>query len=125
MNKLGRPLVFGLAALPLVVVLGLLIIIIWISLLGDISKGIRGTLSLQQFRSLMSDPLAWTALWNTIGFSIVTVLVAMTFGITSAWLVERTDLPGKRLVYFFMTIGLLVPTFFLAMGWVFFLHPRI
>ncbi len=125
MNRLSRAVLFGLAALPLLVVLGLLVIIIWISLLGDISKGIRGVLSLNQFRSLLVDPLVWTALWNTLGFSAVTVVVAMTCGISASWLVERTDLPGKRLVFFFMTVGLLIPTFFMAMGWVFFLHPRI
>ena len=38
---------------------------------------------------------------------------------------ERTDLPGKELVFTLMAVGALVPTFFTAMGWVFLLHPRI
>ncbi|NDA46838.1 MAG: iron ABC transporter permease [Alphaproteobacteria bacterium] len=125
MIQLGRPLLYSLAALPLLIVVGLLVIIIWISLLGDVSKGLTFAVSWRQFQSILSDPLIWTALKNTIGFSLVSVLVSMFFGISAAWLVERTDLPGKRTVYFLMTIGLLIPTFFMAMGWVFFLHPRI
>ena len=125
MILLGRPLLYSLAALPLLIVVGLLVIIVWISLLGDVSKGLTFAVSWRQFQSILSDPLIWTALKNTIGFSVVSVSVSMFFGISAAWLVERTDLPGKRTVYFLMTIGLLIPTFFMAMGWVFFLHPRI
>ena len=125
MMHLNQRLLFIIAALPLFLVVGLLIIIIWISLLGDVSKGLTFNFSFKQFSAIVSDPLLWTALSNTISFSLVSVFVAMFFGITSAWLVERTDLPGKRIVYFMMTIGLLIPTFFMAMGWVFFLHPRI
>jgi iron(III) transport system permease protein len=125
MTQFGRPLLYSLAALPLLFVVGLLVIIIWISLLGDVSKGLTFAVSLRQFQSILADPLIWTALKNTISFSAISVVVSMFFGISAAWLVERTDLPGKRTVYFLMTIGLLIPTFFMAMGWVFFLHPRI
>ena len=52
-------------------------------------------------------------------------MVALFFAIPIAWLVERTDLPGKELVFTLMAVGALVPTFFTAMGWVFLLHPRI
>jgi iron(III) transport system permease protein len=53
------------------------------------------------------------------------VAVSLLFAVPTAWLVERTDLPGKNLVFALITIGALVPTFFTAMGWVFLLHPRI
>ena len=120
-----RQVIYGIASVPLVVVLVLLVVIFWVSFLDDVGEGFAGALTLRHFTSLYQDPLIYTALYNTAVFAIVTVVTAMTFGVAAAWLVERTDLPGKRLVYFLMTIGLLVPTFFLAMGWVFFLHPRI
>ncbi|MGZ0247413.1 MAG: ABC transporter permease, partial [Alphaproteobacteria bacterium] len=56
---------------------------------------------------------------------IVTLVVALFFGLPTAWLAERTDLPGKSLLYTLMTIGLLMPGFAAAMGWLFLLHPRI
>jgi iron(III) transport system permease protein len=121
----GRSLVFVVAALPLLVVLALLGVIIAVSFVDDIARGVNAAFTLKNFRALFGDPLIYSALLNTIGFTIVTVAIAMGIGGSVAWLVERTDLPGKRLVYVIMTVGLLVPTFFMAMGWVFFLHPRI
>ena len=55
-------------------------------------------------------------------------LILVVFGVLGgvlAWLVERTDLPGKNLIFTFMAIGLLIPGFAAAMGWLLMLHPRI
>ena len=62
---------------------------------------------------------------NTLGFASISVAVSLIFAIPTAWLVERTDLPGKSWVFTLMAVSTLVPTFFTAMGWVFLLHPRI
>ena len=121
----GRPFVFFLAALPLVIVLILLGVIIDVSVVDNINSGLSTSFTLRQFKTLLGDPLIYSSLVNTVEFTVVTVITAMSIGGSVAWLVERTDLPGKRLVYVIMTVGLLVPTFFMAMGWVFFLHPRI
>lgn len=117
--------VYAFAALPLAVVLLLLAVIVHVSFLDNLSEGLGGALTLKHYRTLLDDPLAYSALWNTLGFTLTTVVTSMLIGGAIAWLVERTDLPAKRLVYVLMTVGLLVPTFFMAMGWVFFLHPRI
>jgi iron(III) transport system permease protein len=49
----------------------------------------------------------------------------MGIGAPLAWIIERTNFPGKTLVFSIMTIGLLVPGFATAIGWEFLLHPRI
>jgi iron(III) transport system permease protein len=122
----GRPVVFGLASLPLVFVLILLAVVVWVSVVDDIGSGLStSALTFKHFHALFDDPQISTTLWNTAGFAIITVITAMAFGVTAAWLVERTDLPWKKLVYVLMTVGLLLPTFFIAMGWVFLMHPRI
>jgi iron(III) transport system permease protein len=121
----GRPLIIGLSALPLAVVLGLLVVIVWSSLVGDITAGFTSSFTWRHYRALTDDPLVYTALENTAWFVLVTVVVAMSLGIAAAWLVERTDLPGKKTVYSLMTAVLLLPSIFLAMGWMFLLHPRI
>jgi iron(III) transport system permease protein len=121
----GRPFIIALAALPLAVVSGLLAIIVWSSVVQDMTAGLASRLTLRHYRALADDPLVYTALLNTAWFVVVTVAVAMSFGIAAAWLVERTDLPGKKTVYSLMTAVLLLPSIFLAMGWMFLLHPRI
>ena len=42
-----------------------------------------------------------------------------------AWLVERTDFPGKRVVFTLLTVALVIPGFSVALGWLFLLNPRI
>ena len=46
-------------------------------------------------------------------------------GLPIAWLTERTTMPGKGLVYTIMTLGLLIPGIYTAMGWTFIAHVRI
>ncbi|MGH7087763.1 MAG: ABC transporter permease, partial [Stellaceae bacterium] len=120
----GRPLILGLAALPLAAVLALLVVIVWTSLVGDLTQGFTSSLTLRHYVSLANDPLVLTAVVNTIWFVLVTIVVAMSIGIAVAWLVERTDLPGKKTIYSLMT-SVLLPSIFLAMGWMFLLHPRV
>lgn len=107
------------------VVVGILFTVFWLSLL----KGLPGTpeahFTFDNFIRLYTDPFVVKALSNTLVFSLVTVVVSLFFGISMAWLVERSDLPGKSLLYALMSLGLLLPGFFLAMGWLFLLHPRI
>jgi iron(III) transport system permease protein len=121
----GQPVLFLIALLPLAVIAGLVLIILWTSVATDLAAGWGASLSLRYYAALVADPLISTALANTAGFAAVTVVVAMSFGLAAAWLVECTDLPGKRLVYALMTGVLLFPSIFLAMGWMFLLHPRI
>jgi len=81
--------------------------------------------SLKNYSDVFTDPFTYRVLVNTLVFSTVALLVSMAFGLPAAWLVERTDLPAKSLIYTLMTIGLLVPGFADAMGWLFLTHPRI
>jgi len=80
--------------------------------------------TLANFRHVFLDPFVYRALLNTLAFSAITVTTALCFGIPIAWMAERTDLPGRGWLYPLMTIGILVPGFFNAMGWLLLLHPR-
>src|SRR5262249_29498755 len=73
----------------------------------------------------LNDRFVPEVLLNTVVFSVVTLVVALGFGLPAAWLAARTDLPGKTAVYTLMTIGLLMPGFATAIGWLFLMHPRI
>ncbi len=106
-------------------IVGLLVTVVWLSFLKG-QPGIPGTrFTLEHYATLYADPFVLTALINTLWFAATSVVVALFFGITIAWLVERTDLPGKSFVYMVMSLGILLPGFFTAMGWLFLLHPRI
>jgi len=86
---------------------------------------LESTYSFMHYASVFTDPVAYRALLNTVSFALVTLLVAFVFGLPAAWLAERTDLPAKPVLYTLMTLGILLPGFATAMGWLFLLHPRI
>lgn len=118
-------LMFSLVIVISAIILVLLAIVLWLGFFegspGD--PDIRYTLG--NYAEVFLDSRTYEVLLNTVGFSLSSLLFALIFGIPAAWLVERTDFPGKTLIFTLMTIGLLIPGFASAMGWLFLLHPRI
>jgi iron(III) transport system permease protein len=100
-------------------------VMFWVSF----QKGIFGTASaiytLANYRELLTDPFVLQVIKNTLVFAVSSTLVALVIGLPIAWLAERTTLPGKTLVYTLMTLGLLIPGIYTAMGWTLIAHPRI
>lgn len=114
---------FVLVQIPAVLIVGLLLVVVWISTRAGGNPTASGTWS--NFSGLVNDPLFPAAVWNTVLFTIVTVAVAAFFALTLAWIVERTDFGHRRLLYTFMVVKILLPGFLTAMGWIFMFHPRI
>ena len=107
------------------IILLLLCCVIWLSFIEGRPGDPDMILSANNYREILGSAFTWQVMLNTIGFSLVTILVAMIFGLPIAWLVERTDFPGRSIVFTLMTLGMLIPGFAIAMGWLFMLHPRI
>jgi iron(III) transport system permease protein len=112
----------ALALLPALIIIALLLGTFWISFRESL---LGPALTLQHYVELSSDPFAYRALLNSLGFALYTLIVAFAFGVPIAWLAERTDIRGKSAIYALMTLGIFIPSFFSAMGWLFVLHPRI
>ncbi len=113
------------AGLASLVVLALLAIVLWLSVIDGQPGDPDMAYTLGHYTETFTDTFVWRALFNTFVFSGLTLAVAMGIGVPLAWIIERTDFPGKTLVFSSMTIGLLVPGFATAIGWEFLLHPRI
>jgi iron(III) transport system permease protein len=107
------------------VVVCLLAVVVWLSWTsgrpGDPALGYTA----QNFVEVFSDRRTYIALIDTFGFALISLVVAVGFGIPAAWLAERTDVRGKMLLFTLMAMGLLIPGFATAMGWLFLMHPRI
>lgn len=119
------PALLSLAALPMAVILVLVIAMFWVS----VQKGALGTPSavytLDNYGEVFGDPFVVKVVINTLVFTLSATLVALCIGLPIAWLVERTTLPGKTFLYAIMTLGLLIPGIYTAMGWTLIAHPRI
>ena len=57
-------------------------------------------------------------LWNTTRLTAGCVALTVLIGTAAAWLVERSDLPGRRVWTVLLVAPLAVPSFVNAFGWV-------
>ncbi|MFI5267288.1 MAG: ABC transporter permease [Chloroflexota bacterium] len=118
-------LLLGLALAPMAVIALFVVVLIWVSF----QKGLIGTsqavYTLENYTALLGDSFFYGVAVNTLVFAAVTVGVALFIGLPIAWLAERTTMHGKTAVYCIMTVGLIVPGIYTAMGWTFIGHPRI
>lgn len=108
-----------------IVVVALLGFVLWISFSRMATGSPAGFDGIANYAQLFADPVLWIALANTLEFAALTLMVAFAFGLPLAWLAERTDLPGRSLIWSAVLASLLMPGFLLAMGWLFLAHPRI
>jgi iron(III) transport system permease protein len=111
-----------LALLPALTIVGLLVATIWQSFNVRIFDAAP---TLRNYVDLYADSFAYRAFLNSLMFSACTLVVAFLFGLPIAWIAERTDTRGRSVIQALMSIGLFVPGFITAMGWLFLLNPRI
>lgn len=119
------PLLLALAILPMLVIVILVSVLVWISFQTGIVGTPNASYTLHNYVEILGEPFVLKVLWNTIVFTLATTATALILGLPIAWLTERTSLPGKGLVYTIMTLGLLIPGIYTAMGWTFIAHVRI
>ncbi len=119
------PILLALAALPMFVIIVLVAALVWISFQTGIIGTPEASYTLNNYMEILGEPFVLKAFWNTVVFTLATTFTALVLGLPIAWLTERTSLPGKGLVYTIMTLGLLIPGIYTAMGWTFIAHVRI
>lgn len=81
--------------------------------------------TLEHVQALFTDPVIYTRILpDTFIFVAGTVVVAFAIGFGLAWLVERTDLPGREIWFALILFPLLVPAPVLAIAWIFLMGPN-
>ena len=108
-----------------VIIVGMLAIVLWLSFQEGSLVGDGVAFGLANYAQIFLDPFTYRVVFNTLAFSLVTLAVALAIGVPIAWVTECTDLRGKSVIFTLMAVGLLIPGFAAAMGWLFLLHPRI
>jgi iron(III) transport system permease protein len=107
------------------VICTLLAAVLWLSWIDGTPGAGPLVYTARNFIEVFSDVRTYSVLRDTIVFAAASLVIALAFGLPAAWLAERSDLRGKTVLFTLMAIGLLVPGFAAAMGWLFLLHPRI
>ncbi|HKV45972.1 MAG TPA: iron ABC transporter permease [bacterium] len=84
---------------------------------------VNGRFSLDHYARIAADGSTYTALANSLVVSAWATAGATGLGVILAWLVSRTDLPGRELWRTALAIPYMIPPFIGAIAWVDLLNP--
>ena len=82
-------------------------------------------LSLDNYIDVWTDPATYALFYNTGIYVTGATAFGITLAAALAWLVERTNIPGKIWIYAGVPLTLVLPGLLQAMAWVLLLSPRI
>src|SRR5947207_1459923 len=71
-----------------VVILAHLAVVLWLSWTSGTPGDPDLTYTAQNFVEVFSDGRTWTVLVDTVAFALVSLVIALIFGIPAAWLAE-------------------------------------
>jgi iron(III) transport system permease protein len=79
----------------------------------------------ENYEEVWWDPDTYRVFNNTVIYTTGATAVGITLAAGLAWLVERTNIPGKIWIYAGIPMTLAIPGMLQAMAWVLLLSPRI
>jgi len=82
-----------------------------------------GAPTLANFQAVLAHPLFVPVVRNTLMLGAGTVAVMLSFAVPFAWLFARTDLPRKDLLLALITVNVAIPSFLVAIGYIFIFNP--
>lgn len=117
--------VAGLVAVAGLAIVGLLLFVGVTGFLRMRDGDFVGVAGLRNYQALLGDQAFRSALANTAEVASIALAVGFFFALPIAWLSERSDMPGRAVIWTGMLGSTLLPGFVVAMGWIFLAHPRI
>jgi len=79
---------------------------------------LRPEFTLEYYPRVFANFSTYVLLWNTIKYTLASISLALPLALFFAWLVNRTDLPGRGWLYSLMFVPMVVPGFLVAIAWV-------
>jgi iron(III) transport system permease protein len=107
--------------LLLAVVAFLVLYPLWLLLLNSFQVGVAGrstTWGIANWRATFSEPTLWSSVVNTVALAGTRQALALLIGIPIAWLVARTDLPGRHWLEFGFWVAVFLPSLTVVVGWI-------
>src|SRR3954469_18557601 len=84
----------------------------------------NGHFTFSAFRDAYATVGLGTMLLNSFAFSAGSTIFALAIGVVLAYLIVRTDVPGKSLMYAASVVPLIIPGILHTIAWTFLLDPR-
>jgi iron(III) transport system permease protein len=99
-----------------------LIFLLWTSF-RTAPVGMPAELTLSNYARAYANPGTYELLQNTLVFAVGSGATAIFLGIIFAWLVERTNVPFKDLLYPLFLVPIAIPGVLFSIAWVLLLSP--
>ena len=94
--------------------------VVWNSLHEDASKA----WSLSNYLKLVADKDLYRPMLNSVVLATAVGIVSVLLGVPAAWLVGRTDMPGRRVVRTLTLAAFVTPSFVGATAWILLAAPN-
>lgn len=98
------------APLPLVATAGIVVALLLLPLAYLVLRVVDGGRALE----VLGEAATWRLVWNTLALAVGVVTATIAVGVPLAWLVTRTDLPGRRLWATAAALPLVIPSYVAA-----------
>lgn len=82
-------------------------------------------INLENYRNVYSQDVNWRALTNTIQLSLAVMVASVIITFPLAWLVGRTNMPGKKVYRTLLVSSYMIPPYVGAIAWVQLLNPSV
>lgn len=109
---LSLAILFALIAYPLILLTGYSLV------------DAQGHLTFETFEKAFARRGMWQATVNSAWLVALVTLGACALGVPLAWIVARTDAPGKALVTLSAGVSFVIPTFISVISWIFLAAPN-
>lgn len=86
---------------------------------------VDGQLHLESYKEVYAKSVNWRALTNTLQLSFAVMICSIIITLPLAWLVGRTDLPGKKVFRTILVASYMIPPYVGAIAWVQLLNPSV
>jgi iron(III) transport system permease protein len=111
--------VLGTIALGLIGLLVLYPVVILIANSFQVGQfGLPTHFGLDNWTTALRNPKVAAALTNTLTLSAARQAIGLVVGVAIAWLLARTDLPGKNWLEFGFWVAVFLPTLTVTLGWI-------
>ena len=125
----GRVTEWLLQRLPLIVVAFLVLYPLSMLIYGSFWSGTRitapGHLTLNNFIGVFKNPTVMGAVLSTLWVTLGATAVSVSLGVPLAWLVARTDMPGRSKVRMLTLLPFFTSSLLVGVSWALLLSPQI
>jgi len=80
--------------------------------------------SLQGWQDLLAQENLRQSAWNTLALGVTREGIALPIAILAAWLLTRTDMPGRNWIEVAFWISFFLPSLTVTLGWILMLDPK-